>query len=264
MQKPSLARRANEDLPASLAGKVVDCAAPVDWHACVGSSSSLACPDDATEESTLAGIAVLSFPERIMRSGCVSTGSVLCLATVVLAGCQTPGNRAYDKDPLVLSKKPIEATIAGAAPVQVASAELTPPPVPETAIALKKREVTATPVATVKKPLVAIPAVRRRNNRTDEVSAPVASCGHAPDYSWLQGVLARDAQGLWELRYGDPAVADDNDGVVSLEGDPRLGPFREGDLIRVEGEVLPDEEAESGGMGKWPPGYRIRVVCPAR
>jgi hypothetical protein len=81
--------------------------------------------------------------------------------------------------------------------------------------------------------------------------------GHAPDYSWLQGVLGKHYHGHWDLRYCDHTVEDNWGGKVRLGKDARLDQFKEGDVIRVEGEVVRDHQGH--GWQHYPE-YRIRNI----
>jgi hypothetical protein len=78
--------------------------------------------------------------------------------------------------------------------------------------------------------------------------------GHAADYSWLQGVLAKPAQGPATLRFHENVTEDKWRGQVSLGEDPCLKPFCDGDQVLVEGE-LPADQCD-GTL----PCYRIRAI----
>ncbi len=84
--------------------------------------------------------------------------------------------------------------------------------------------------------------------------------GYAPDHSWLQGRLDRHYRGHYELRYCDPRMDEKWGGKVILPEDARLHQFREGDWLRVEGELVPPSSAShEGGIGSYPT-YRIRSI----
>jgi len=76
--------------------------------------------------------------------------------------------------------------------------------------------------------------------------------GHAPDHSWLQGVLEQADSGQFILHYGDSSAEDPWGSRVNLETDPRLVQLRPGDVVRVEGEIISKEKAS--------PRYRVREV----
>ena len=189
---------------------------------------------------------------RFVRLGCAAF-----LAAGLAAGCQSTSGTAktpYPKDPLLLSKKPMEGNypaVNAPAPPQLASAEPAQPQVPATALVsatapptgissiprpyngyvADRTTIAAQPMATIKAPVQAIPAVRS----TSVPEAAGTTFGHAPDHRWLKGVLDKHYQGHLSLRFCDAAVEDSCGGKVRLEDDPRLAQFQEGDVIRVEG-----------------------------
>jgi hypothetical protein len=213
-----------------------------------------------------------------MRPQFAHLGCGLVLMAGLVAGCQSMsgGGKPYPKDPLLLSKKPVEGGSSPTmepSPPQLAAAEPVQPQVPATALvsatapagisrvpayrfATDRTSVSAKPVVTLKAPLVAIPAVRSN-------SAPEAlggTYGHAPDHRWLQGVLDKHYQGHFGLRYCDAAVEDSWGGKVRLEADPRLAQFQDGDVIRVEGDLVPRETGAAQETWDHYPHYRIRNV----
>jgi hypothetical protein len=126
-----------------------------------------------------------------------------------------------------------------------------PMPAPGPALGSEVRPVNAVPAIRAKTPEApAVPAAQQR------VTGPY---GHAPDYAWLQGVLDRHYQGHWALRFCDHTVEDDWGGKVRLAKDARLDQFKEGDVVRVEGEIIPDTR---GNRGDWHhyPAYQIRSI----
>ena len=189
-------------------------------------------------------------------------GSAAVLWAGLVAGCQgTAKKNAYDNDPLVMSRKPVEGNAAAPAAVPLARAEPVPPPVPTVppgpdAIA-GPGGVAAQPVATLKKPVFATPAVRLTAPEDTHPPAPVF--GHAPDLSWVQGVLDRHYQGHFELRYCAHTIEDRWGGKVRLEADGQLAPFRDGDVVRVEGYVIPEA---GDGPRAWDeaPRFKVRSV----
>jgi len=166
-------------------------------------------------------------------------------------------------DALALTKPAVSAELSGgsappsqapyAAAVPAAAARLEPkavlptPPAPDPPPAVSL-------IGTAKAPPPVWPAVRPIEPAA--VPATVASrqpvvgdYGRAPNYAWLQGVLARHYQGHLELRYADPRTEDHWGGKVCLEPDPRLAQFADGDVILVEGEMLP--EGKPSFLGGW-------------
>jgi len=67
----------------------------------------------------------------------------------------------------------------------------------------------------------------------------------ASDYSWLQGEFDCHYRGYKELRFQSASEDDPYGGKVRLVDDPRLAEFRPGDIIRVEGELVRDNETNS-------------------
>jgi hypothetical protein len=82
--------------------------------------------------------------------------------------------------------------------------------------------------------------------------------GHSGDYSWLQGVVDKHYQGQLYLRYCDHSVEDAWGGKVCLLDDPRLAQLKDGDVIQVEGEIIPDHDQASRGPWHHYPHYQIR------
>ncbi|HLW67263.1 MAG TPA: hypothetical protein VKS79_18255 [Gemmataceae bacterium] len=87
-----------------------------------------------------------------------------------------------------------------------------------------------------------------------DVHGPYA---HDPEYHWLQGVLEKSFKGYYCLRYADSSVEDPHGGKMRLVDDPRLSQFRDGDVLRIEGEMVPD--AEDNPRARWEsPYYRMK------
>lgn len=84
--------------------------------------------------------------------------------------------------------------------------------------------------------------------------------GHDANYTTLQGTVDRHYHGHTYLRYSDPKTEDVWGGKVCLEDDPRLAPFKEGDVIRVEGGIIPEaDENRHRGWNHYPR-FRIKNV----
>jgi hypothetical protein len=64
--------------------------------------------------------------------------------------------------------------------------------------------------------------------------------GRAADYSWVTGQLffVHADGGLWVLRYAPLWKEDPNGGSVILSRDRQMDSYREGDLVKVHGEIL--------------------------
>lgn len=210
---------------------------------------------------------------------------VAMLGLSIVCGCKSSSaENTYPKDPLLLSKKPVEgktgATDAVPGATLVASAEPVAPTAPTTALASLRKPAEKTrpensigssrapaPTALIPNhqgPTTAMPAVRASAapvpNETSPRTPVAGTFGHAPDYTWLQGVLDKHYHGTMHLRYCDATVEDTWGGKVCLEADPRLDQFKEGDVILVEGVVVPDNDAGHQKGWKHYPKYQIREV----
>jgi hypothetical protein len=64
--------------------------------------------------------------------------------------------------------------------------------------------------------------------------------GRATDYGWLTGQLfyVHADGGLWILRYAPLGKEDAHGGSVILARDQPMDSYREGDLVKVHGEIL--------------------------
>jgi hypothetical protein len=198
------------------------------------------------------------------------------LSSLLLFGCESGTNRhSYPDDPLLLDKKPVESKVESAAPPLLVQAEPTPPAMPSQAVAsvadhsptnltgAEKQgpgSLAAKPVLGAGQGLVTATPASRSKSLPEPASEPSIrrqvpeTYGHASDYSWLQGVLTKPAQGPSTLRYHDPSPEEPWGGQVSLGEDIRLTPFQNGDLILVEGEMAPDQANHPSPL------YRIREI----
>ncbi len=175
-----------------------------------------------------------------MRFAILHTSLLVCLG-IILPGCGLFSRRAdYPDDPLLISKKPVEGKVEGTVPVMVAYAEPQPPSLPNTALDFS-------PPRLVR----AIPVSRQKL---------MASTGHAPDYSWFQGVVGSSESGGLELRYADSPEADALGGKIRLEDDPRLAQVKIGDVIRVEGAMVKRLNEATRQADATQPVYRIREM----
>lgn len=102
--------------------------------------------------------------------------------------------------------------------------------------------------------MVATPAVR-----STPVPPGSSVYGHAPDHTWLLGVLDKHYHGHYDLRYCDASEDDTWGGKVSLESDPRLAQLQDGDIVRIEGELLPVDPSQRDTWSHYPR-YRVRDV----
>jgi hypothetical protein len=85
--------------------------------------------------------------------------------------------------------------------------------------------------------------------------------GRGPDYRWLRGVLDVHHRGDFRLRYADASADDRFGGKVRLSDDQQLRDYRDGDVLFIEGELVPN--SGSGTRGDYPL-YRILSVRRVR
>jgi hypothetical protein len=185
-------------------------------------------------------------------------GLSLTMLAASLSGCKTlHAKKAYPADPLFASKEPVEKTTPTASPLVMASAAPGPvvPTCPQILLAVEAHDgaVAGQPVATVRQPVPAMPAVRSRP------LAELERYGHSADYGWLEGVLEKDYRGRIALRYCDPTMEDRWGGIVWLDADPRLAQFQDGDWVRVDGVLLSVLNAETLESAQRPR-FRIREI----
>jgi hypothetical protein len=208
----------------------------------------------------------------------------LALGGFGLLGCESADHRRYPDDPLFLSKKPVEGKWTQSGPQLVASNEPVAPIMPTEALAttpfskdrstafaspspsvMDENKALSPPKDAAKRPVLATPVSRTIPSDRALAGAPglrkvPGIYGHATDYSWLQGVLERHYRGPLELRYCDLAIDDPHGGKVSLEADPRLDSFKEGDIVVIEGEMRSSPQPrEPSGWRPYPP-YRVRQI----
>ena len=210
------------------------------------------------------------------RLGVVLT---LIAGSWTVCGCESAGTpHGYQNDPLVLSKKPIPGKVDGATPVVLASAEPEAPPIPQTFLASGTQQ---QDTVSAMIPLPDQPVPQSDEQKVDGPAAPLVSreispkslparlvartkdgglYGHAADYTWIQGKLEQHPSGCLFLRYGEPFQPDAWDGKICLPDDPRLKAYKEGDLIRIEGELIAHAVAGASAMSH--ASYRIRTIVP--
>jgi hypothetical protein len=90
-----------------------------------------------------------------------------------------------------------------------------------------------------------------------EQSGATTPCGHAPDYRWLTGQLHYSpARAAWCLRYAGGDDGDRHGGSVTLVGAGALRGLREGQAVRVEGEMIDPDSREPSAP------YPVRRLGP--
>jgi hypothetical protein len=77
-----------------------------------------------------------------------------------------------------------------------------------------------------------------------EVRSADGTYAHDSEYHRVQGVLERHYRGYYCVRYCDPSVEDQYGGKFRLVDDQRIKQFNEGDVIAVEGEMIPNGPEE--------------------
>jgi len=82
--------------------------------------------------------------------------------------------------------------------------------------------------------------------------------GRAADYSWVTAQLfyVHADGGLWVLRYAPLWKEDSNGGGVILARDRQMDSYREGDLVKVQGEIL----NQKGSIFLGGPLYRTQSI----
>ena len=64
--------------------------------------------------------------------------------------------------------------------------------------------------------------------------------GHDPEYRWLQGCVSKDGDGSWSITFDDnPGPSDPHGGNLPLSDSPGLANLKDGQFVRLTGEVDP-------------------------
>jgi hypothetical protein len=200
----------------------------------------------------------------------------LLLLTTAAPGCHTSAARkpSYPPDPLFAGKQPQEKATGAAGPVAFVSAapDPRPPLFPQTLLASPSAGVSpsAPDLNSVvrlssrpREPLEPIPVSRSLGALRKDKAVHEPAYDHAPDYCWLIGTLEKHYEGHFALRYSPATAAEQWGGRVSLEPDPRLEQFQDGDQVRVEGLLLPclrSAREESPDIAR----YRIQSIQRAQ
>jgi hypothetical protein len=192
-----------------------------------------------------------------MRRG---TRGVLLLAMAVgvyACGCTRSSTRRPGlQDPLLMSKTPVKAKFGDASTALPSRPEPTPPALPAGVWV----SAPAQPDSTVRLGPPDFRTPPPSTSLTWSTDKPVPDVsgqgpyGRAADGRWLQGVLERLGEDQWVLRY-EPIARGGDGGKVLLEGHPRLDLLNPGDVIRVEGELIREQD-----NGKTLPHPRFRVA----
>jgi hypothetical protein len=199
--------------------------------------------------------------------------AVLAAGGLVIGCGQTSASRNSPPDPLFLSKHPVAGKFDAKTPQQVVAEAPAPPGVPTTALAEgaskstngeskatvengksgEERVVPATPVSRPKQPDESKPTF-------EGPAQSSTTYGHAADYSWIRGVLDKHYHGYMNIRYCDRSAEDPHGGKFTLEDDHRLASYRDGDVVWIEGELVPLKEEND--PSPWNPfrSYRIKTI----
>jgi hypothetical protein len=217
------------------------------------------------------------------------TWLALALGSGLALGCRSAiWQHSYRDDPLVQNRRVVPVPAEEAQPTMVARVEPEAPAAPVMALAaapvpehetakqpLETAEQPAVPrdppvslIGTAKAPAPVTAAVRRADAGVPAVPAATdwsaGPYGHAADYSWLQGVIDKHYRGHLELRYCDASTEDRWGGKVHLEDDARLHDLKDGDVVLVLGQMLPETPGEQGGAWNYYPHYRVREMMVVR
>jgi hypothetical protein len=223
-----------------------------------------------------------------MNRRIINVSLVAIFGSGIALGCGSTGERKpYLQDPLLISKKPMEARAQDSHPVLMAQADPVRPMGPAVTLAAAPRpiqpenapqaianaepvpQVPAQTVSTYKGAVEVNPAVRVKDGSpTPAVTAVQRHIsgvyGNAPDYGWLQGVVDKHYQGHWYLRYCDPSVEEKHGGKVCLMDDPHLAELKDGEVVFVEGEIVQEKETLNRGPWHHYPRYQIRTLKPVQ
>jgi hypothetical protein len=207
-------------------------------------------------------------------------GLPLVLGASLAVGCHSAhkDEQAYPPDPLLMSKKPIEGNVVYPDTLLAAGSEPLAPGLPPSAYASGARPVHPQLAGPIPSPGPTVPAMTIPGHHGPVQAVPAVQSrlvpeaapggrkadglyGHAPDYTWVQGVVDRHYNGQVSLRYCDAAVEDAHGGKVSLDDDPRLADFKDGDVVVIEGSLVADgNAAATPGCWRAYPKYRVYNV----
>lgn len=205
------------------------------------------------------------------------------MAAGLFAGCQSAAPKAvYDGNPLLQARQPLVSAPANPAavaykpvptvvpvpqaqPVDVGPTLVGLPP-PHQPPASVEPPVAESPVAVAAAvepvPLPVAPALPKPVAAEPVPQVPAGSTlARGSNYAWLQGKLEHHYRGYHELRFCPCTEDEPIGGKVELADDPRLAAFREGDLIRVTGELIGDPNAVRPGRS---PRYAISTVTAVK
>ncbi|MFN4258879.1 MAG: hypothetical protein ACK4RK_06245 [Gemmataceae bacterium] len=201
-------------------------------------------------------------------------------ACVLLIGCQSSSaDKMVSKDPLLLSNKPVEGkmTETDEGPLLFAGVEPVIPAIPKDVLVhdsaptakfanrATQAPVPIHPIPSASRPAEGRLAIRSQPERDAGATASTrrqvpGKYGHAPDYAWLQGVVDKHFDNHLYLRYCEAQIEEAMGGKVRLEDDPRLQEYQSGDVILVQGSIVPDSHLTRKGGWRHYPLYRVQHV----
>jgi hypothetical protein len=205
--------------------------------------------------------------EKVMRR----CGIRLTMAMVLIggfgSGCQLPRPRKpYPPDPMFESKQPLERPTQNpttASPIAAAVAAPRPPQFPRSVIfQTPPTRDESSPNRPVDHPdptpFSGSTSVAKVDSASEESTMPPLVRAHAEDFRWIVGVMEKQLDGRLLLRFDD---ADGSfGGKVQLQPEPLLAGIADGDLIRVEGLLVPELTAPPADWWDKPPRYRVIAV----
>jgi hypothetical protein len=114
------------------------------------------------------------------------------------------------------------------------------------------------------KALVTLPQETALSIQADTIPSPTfvdaapgaPTFGHAPDYAWLRGEVQQSRRGT-RLRYAPVDEVDPYGGSVTLVGNVQIEGLRDGQFVRVRGQLLHPEAHTAA------PAYKVLAVEPA-
>jgi hypothetical protein len=190
----------------------------------------------------------------MLRNGFRAWWLTAMLAGGFSAGCgHSNADRPFPPDPLLLSEHPVAGKSDAPPADQVVFTAPAPPSAPTpSAVAVQQKPQADQPAA--------VTPVSHALPPKAAAIPPEPLYSHAPDYSWLQGVLERRANGSMYLRYCDPSAEDRWGGKVGLEFDTSVAHLKDGQRLHVDGELLPESEDVPRTNWNPYPQYRIRTL----
>lgn len=143
---------------------------------------------------------------------------------------------------LLPAQPPAEAETASRAPAGPVPARQQEPTIVLVGVtADADQQSRATPVRASKTQGIAQPSAGLSEPVTFAAPAPspAPAYGHAADYSWLTGELQHlSSRNVWRLRYAAADEVDRYGGAVQLVGDGISADRENGEIVRVEGQLL--------------------------